>query len=245
MLFLDKSLQLTNVEYYVYQYIINNLEKITYMRIRELAEATHVSTATIQRLCKKFECEGFSEFKIRLKLYIKEQKNNPSILLDISSQIDFFNRVSQPHFQSLIKDAAAILKDKELVIFIGVGSSNVLAKYGALYFSKLYKMAVRIENPTTDPLKHIYNAMLSKACIIALSVSGETREVIHYINEYNFDETPIISITNSSDSTIARLSNVNIPYYINKENIKKQDITSQVPALFILEYLAKVNYINK
>ena len=241
MLFLDRTPDLTDVEYEVYQYIANHLEKTSYMRIREIADVTHTSTATIQRLCSKFECDGFSEFKVRLKLYIKEQKNKrSSVLLDFSSHIDFLNRASQPYFQEQIKKAISILKDKELLIFIGVGSSNVLAEYGALYFASLYQMAVRIEDPITDPIRHLSKEILSRTCIIALSVSGETKEVVKYLSSYNFKDAHIISITNTANSTIAKLSDVNIPYYIPKENMEEQDITSQIPALFILEYLAKV-----
>lgn len=241
MLFLDKTPDLTDVEYQVYQYIACHLEETSYMRIREIAHVTHTSTATIQRLCNKFECDGFSEFKIRLKMYIKEQENKKStVLLDFSSHIDFLNRASQPYFQEQIKKAVTILKDKELLIFIGVGSSNILAEYGALYFSCLYQMAVRIEEPVTDPIRHLSKEIIARTCIIALSVSGETKEVVKYLSNYNFRDTHIISITNSANSTIAKLSDVNIPYYIPKENMEEQDITSQIPTLFILEYLAKV-----
>ena len=58
----------------IYQYICQNGEKVVYMRIRELADETHVSTATIQRFCKKINCDGFSEFKIKLKMYLKQEK---------------------------------------------------------------------------------------------------------------------------------------------------------------------------
>lgn len=37
----------------LYNYISQNSEKVVYMRIRELANETHVSTASILRFCKK------------------------------------------------------------------------------------------------------------------------------------------------------------------------------------------------
>lgn len=241
MLFLDYTPELTTIEYQVYQYVANHLNQTIYMRIRELAVATHTSTATIQRFCDKFECAGFSEFKVRLKLLNKEQKQqNVPVLLDISSHIDFLNRASQPYFQEQIKRAITILKDKELIIFLGVGSSNILAEYGALYFSSLYQMAVRIEDPVTDPIRYLSKEIISRSCVIALSVSGETKEITKYLSNINFHDVDIISITNSADSTISKLSNVNIPYYIPKENMAEQDITSQLPTLFIIEYMAKV-----
>src|SRR5699024_11488415 len=56
----------------LYNYIAGNMDKVAYMRIRELADATHVSTTTILRFCRKVGCEGFSEFKVRIKMQIEE-----------------------------------------------------------------------------------------------------------------------------------------------------------------------------
>lgn len=60
----------------LYNYISQNSEKVAYMRIRELANETHVSTATILRFCRKVHCNGFSEFKIKLKMSLEEKKKN-------------------------------------------------------------------------------------------------------------------------------------------------------------------------
>ena len=45
--------------------------------------------------------------------------------------------------------------EKELIIFIGVGSSNVVAEYGSLYFSSLFNMAIRIEDPSNYPINYL------------------------------------------------------------------------------------------
>ena len=64
----------------LYEYIMNNSKKVIYMRIRELAAEAHVSTTTILRFCKKLNCDGFSEFKLKFKMYIEE--NNIEVLGD-------------------------------------------------------------------------------------------------------------------------------------------------------------------
>lgn len=240
MLFLEKMPDLTNVEYQIYLYVSNHLKETTYMRIRELASATHTSTATIQRFCNKFDCEGFSEFKVRLKLYINQQNSNKSVMLfDTTTYIDFLQRAMQPHFHSIIEEATELLRDKDLIIFLGVGSSNIMAEYGSLYFTSLFQMAVRFQDPVTDPFFYMSEEIVSRSCIIALSVSGETREIIKYLSDFKLRSADIISITNSTNNSVAKLSTINIPYYIQKENIGEQDITSQIPTLYIIELLAK------
>ena len=47
---------------YILQHL-NDLDKIT---ISTLAKETFTSNSTIIRFCKKFDCEGFSDFKIKL-----------------------------------------------------------------------------------------------------------------------------------------------------------------------------------
>ena len=64
---------LNELELSLYSYIMMNRKKVMYMRIRELADEAHVSTTTILRFCKKLKCEGFSEFKVRFKMYIEEE----------------------------------------------------------------------------------------------------------------------------------------------------------------------------
>ena len=64
---------LNNLELSLYEYIMKNKKKVIYMRIRELADEAHVSTTTILRFCKKLNCEGFSEFKVKFKMYIERK----------------------------------------------------------------------------------------------------------------------------------------------------------------------------
>ncbi|MGM0217738.1 hypothetical protein IGI43_000836 [Enterococcus sp. AZ126] len=126
-----------------------------------------------------------------------------------------------------------------MVIFIGIGTSNIVAEYGALYFSSLFNMAIRIEDPNNYPINYLSSTLAKKMCIIALSVSGETNEIITYLNHLNLSDSSIISVTNNSKSTIARLADINIPYYISIEKIDQSDVTTQIPAIFIIEKLAK------
>lgn len=241
MLFLDHSVELSDIDLTIYKYVLQNMPQVIYMRIRELAAATHTSTASIQRFCRKFECDGFTEFKVRLKLYSQQEtaKTTPA-QVDPGMYINFFERVNKPDFQRSIQAAVKLLRQCELVLFIGVGSSNVMAEYGSLYFSSMFHMAVRIEDPVTYPQRYFPKSLLDKTCVIALSVSGETPEVISYLSNINFRNSHTISITNTASSTVARLTDVNIATYINKENYVEQDVTSQVPCVFTLEYIAKL-----
>lgn len=56
MIFTYKQIaNLNDTETNIYQYIIKNLDEVLKMSVRDLANQTYVSTATIMRFCKKVE----------------------------------------------------------------------------------------------------------------------------------------------------------------------------------------------
>ena len=67
-----------NLEMLVYNYVMEHRHEVQYMTIRELAEAVHVSTSTVVRFCKKAGCDGYSEFRVQFKMFLKEEKEHKS-----------------------------------------------------------------------------------------------------------------------------------------------------------------------
>lgn len=49
----------------------------------------------------------------------------------------------------------------------------------------------------------------------------------------------IISIINNTLSTIAKISDLNITYYVTAEFFEEYNITTQVPVVYILESMAR------
>lgn len=241
------------LEISLYNYICKNEDKVVYMRIRELADETHVSTSTILRFCRKLNCEGFSEFKTKIKLHLEETKKTTINNIE-HSLMEFFERISQGNIAEHIKKAAQVVTKSTNVIFIGTGSSGIMAEYGARYFSSIGKFSMHIR----DPYFPIHAKYISDSVAIALSVSGETPAIVTHINQLKGQGIEVISITNSKYSTISKISDINIPYYVTEERFendignnpnyvtggefKYSDITTQVPVVYILESIAREVY---
>jgi len=221
----------------LYNYIIQNSDKVAYMRIRELADETHVSTATILRFCRKANCEGFSEFKVKLKMHLEEKKKT-IIKSPQHSLVEFFERTLKGELEEKIKNAANLVNQADNVIFIGIGSSGILAEYGARYFSSLGKFSMYIK----DPHFPIHSKLRTNSVIIALSVSGETNFTITHLHQLKQEGSKIISITNNKLSTVSKISDLNISYYVTEEFIEEANITTQVPVVYILESMAREIY---
>src|SRR5690625_1578715 len=135
MLFLDYVPELNQIELDIYNYISHNLDLVALMTMRELAEVTHVSKTTIWRFCKKFNCEGYTDFKFKLKNYIEQKKSEPSYQdVDETVLINFLQRSSDEILESRIQEATSLLLNKEFVVFIGEGTSKLIAEYGETYF---------------------------------------------------------------------------------------------------------------
>ncbi|MFD0049862.1 MurR/RpiR family transcriptional regulator [Actinomycetes bacterium NPDC127524] len=222
------------LEYSLYNYITQHANKVIYMRIRELADETHVSTSTILRFCRKNDCEGFSEFKVKLKMYLEKRDDN-NLKSTHHALSEFVERTLKGGFESYIQESSHLIAQSGSVIFLGIGSSGIMAEYGARYFSSLGKFSLYIK----DPFFPIHNKLLENSITIAMSVSGETHEIINLIKKLKEKGSTIISITNQKNCTIANISDLNISYYVTEEYIEESNITSQIPVVYILESIAR------
>ena len=225
----------TDVEILIYNYIMQNSQNIRYMTIRELADAVHVSTSAIMRFCKKLDCEGYAEFKVQFKMHLEEIKEKQP-LNDISEIIHYFQSVNNEEFEQNISPVAQLVSQAKQIIFVGIGTSGILGKYGARYFSNIGKFSYFID----DPFYPNIGGISDDAVVIMLSVSGETEQTLNLARFFLQQRCTLVSITNSTNSTLAKMSQYNLSYYMtNQKNQKEYDITTQVPVVFILESIGR------
>lgn len=121
---------LNDLELEVYKYVVRNADKVCYMRIREFADAAHVSTSTILRFCKKAGCDGYAEFKIRLRQHL-EQAKQPPVKDDVSEVIDFLKKTCSAEFEQKLDMLTRVIFQARHIFFAGSGSSGLRGIYGA------------------------------------------------------------------------------------------------------------------
>lgn len=227
--------KLNDTELIVYNYIVKNVNKVLNMNIRELALESHVSTATITRFCHKLDCDGFVEFKIELKRF-NEVNKMPEIDDEITMLNQFFEYSKGKEFQDNINEAVNYIIDSNFVVCLGIGQSGSMAKYAARFFSNIGYYSQYIDGPFYPPPTDHFE----KCLLIAFSNSGETKEVIDQLRLYRGVQSRIISITNESNSTIAKMADLTIPYFIKKVILPStKNISSQVPVVYIIERICR------
>lgn len=124
--------QFTETEHHLYRYIMDNRDKVMFMRVRELSEVTHVSPASIVRFTRKLGCEGFSEFKVKLKQEAtREVKKKTADTVEVLEE--FFERTMNRDYDHVLDAAAEIINEADLVVFFGIGTSGILAEYGSRF----------------------------------------------------------------------------------------------------------------
>ncbi len=247
MFTIEKIQGLNELEMAVYQYVIQHQSAIPYMRIRELASEAHVSSTTILRFCKKLGCDGYAEFKLKMKEYIGQQ-NVVQVPEDLSELKAFLERIETPAFQKKLDEAASMIAKADRVLCVGVSNSGYIAQYAARYFSTFGKFSMAVTDPFY-PVWQLNDSITTVALIF--SISGEVAQTIQITNQLKRHMCQIIGITNSEKSTVSQLSDLNLAHYITMRRGKTDvdftqpqiesiiDYSSQVPALIVAETLAK------
>lgn len=184
---------LNDLELEVYKYVVRNTDKVCYMRIREFADAAHVSTSTILRFCKKAGCDGYAEFKIRLRQHL-EQAKQPPVKDDVSEVIDFLKKTCSAEFEQKLDMLTRVIFQARHIFFVGSG------------------------------------------------MSGKSRDTIGHVMRFKEQNCQILSVTNTENCTIAKLSDYNLAYYVTYERLGVYDVTTQLPAMSIVERLGKKLY---
>lgn len=222
------------LEMQVYTYILEHKHEIRTMTIRALAEAAHVSTATVSRFCKKTGCQGYSEFKAQFRLYLSQgKKQQPEI--DLKEIQRFFEEFHTEAYQKKVSQVVEEIQRCEHLLFMGIGTSGILGKYGARYFSNLGKYSQFIEDPF-----YPINMDLDHTLVIILSVSGETEQVNEMAGRMKEHCCRLVSITNRASNTLGRLCDHNLTYYVADRKIGEHvNISTQVPVMFLLETLGR------
>ena len=227
----------TELDLAVYDCIIKNRGRMSRMPIKELAAMAHVSTATVLRFCRKCGADGYSEFKLRYREHFEGKRD---ALKDdgVSELQSFVNRIRSEDFQECLKAAYQYLRKSRCTIFIGVGSSGMLGKYGARYFSNVGRFSLFID----DPWLPILQDLSEDTVTIALSESGMTSQTVTIASQLQERGSKLISITNNGNSVLARMADCNISYHVAEALVNERNVTTQIPVIYILETLAKKLY---
>lgn len=222
---------LNETETYVYNYVVKNTKKVLNESIRELANDTHVSTATIMRFCKKMGCEGFTELKYRLKENVEIQETKED---DANNQFDsFIERVESSDYLESIRRAAEIIKQSDLILTLGIGTTGDFAKYTSRLLSGMGYCCYGVDG-AAYPVQRVTEG--HQGVIIAFYESLQKKLLFEEIYRYKNKNYMIIMLTNTNVGSMEHLCDEVI--HISDGSVMLGKIHSGIPMLYAVEKLA-------
>ncbi|AGF55523.1 RpiR family glv operon transcriptional regulator [Clostridium saccharoperbutylacetonicum] len=186
--------KLNENDIYILKYVLKSKIQCCNLGINELAKRCNVSKTTILRCIKKLEFEGYSEFKVHLKLeesnvYSESEEDNniEKLITDINQTINYFKNRDFTKICKLIYEA-------EKVFVYGTGApQRVVAQALKQTFFAVNKYLYVIEGE--GEFEGLTDKVGEKDLIIIISLSGNTASLEKYTNKLSLKGIEYVSIT--------------------------------------------------
>lgn len=222
---------LNETETYVYNYVVKNTKKVLSESIRELANDTHVSTATVMRFCKKMGCEGFTELKYRLKENVEVQKTKED---DVNDQFDdFIEKVKSSDYLDSIHRAAEIIKRFDLILTLGIGTTGDFAKYASRLLSHEDYYCYGVDG-ADYPVHRVLKG--HQGVVIAFYERLQKKLLFEEIYRYKNKNYMIIMLTKDNMGSMEHVCDEVI--HVSDGSVMLGKIHSGIPMLYAIEMLA-------
>lgn len=157
------------------------------------------------------------------------------MIKEIFEQKETIHRAINQNESEILKIAEAITRAQGTFL-IGCGTAHKVAVVGEYFFSKIAKRHVNTVVASEFPLFHDF--LQPESLVIAISQSGETADVIEAIEAARAAGSRVLSIVNSENSTIARMSDFSLKINagVEKAVASTKAATSQIAVLMLLAF---------
>jgi len=248
---IEQQKNFTEAEIKISNYILNNLSKISLMTIKEVAEASQVSQASVVRFCKMLGIRGFPEFKLELnkEITIRESKDFNIVRKDrigkLSPKEVFINTleldtmavnqlINTLDLKSVLKSVDLILNANTIVVY-GVGASAIVAQ-DIVY--KFIKLGLNVDfNQDFHFMLSIILNMKKNDIFIAVSTTGETQEIIELSKFAKERGAVVISITSLQKSTLIKYTDIALYTPVLEEYFRVANMATRISQLAVVDVL--------
>ena len=241
--------KMTAVERSVADFFIGNKDDMDFSS-KNISRVLYVSEATLSRFSQKCGYKGYREFIFSYERDLKFEQKSEGTEKDVGL---FAHRV-QNSYQKLLQENFRILDEEQVrrvagmlnvskrVLIFGIGNSGYAAEEFQLRFMRI-GMDV---NAVTDSHMMKIGAALAgeETLVIAITLSGETAEVLESIRIAKSRGASIICITAVSGSSVAKESQEVIQVAALKNLDTGTKISPQFSILAIMDVLYSYYFAN-
>lgn len=241
----------SDLEKKIADYLIEHKEDVIHMNLKELAEATYTSTATISRFCKKLGEKSFNDFRVHFAEITQSQTfstinfNKP--FLQDNSKNEICHNVGEIYKQTIegtnqvldmneLEKAVDYIDKANIIDLFAVGDSFLSAlmfEHKMTYVNKLVNLKII---PTEQTQQALHTTKNSVALII--SYSGQTNEIKPIVERIKINGGTIIAITSLNDSYLRKKADICLTM-CSKENIinKIGTFSSKISSDYIIDLI--------
>jgi DNA-binding MurR/RpiR family transcriptional regulator len=235
-------------EQLVADFVLSSLEEISFLSQHEIAEATKVSVATVNRFCTTIGCEGFRDFQIRLAQSVAvslqylggpngDQSESGQLVTQVfSTLVDTLTLARTQLDGQPIEQATDVLANANRIAFLGVGggSANV-AREGA---NRFFRLGIPSEAHSDGYLQRMLSSTLTEGdVLVAISSSGQPAELLDSVTIAKQYGATTLSLTKTG-SDLAQLADISIQIDIPEDQDIYKPSASRLVYIAIVDVLA-------
>lgn len=186
---------LTNVEKTIADFFINNREGQK-LSSKIVSDKLFVSEASLSRFAKKCGYKGFREFIYEYEKNISRYNKEDISNLVINTYQDLLDSCHSMTDKKQMKKVAHLLTTSKKVCVFGMGSSGIAAEEIHLRFMRL---GLNIEAVyDSHRIKMLASLADENTVIIAISLSGKTKEVLQGVGIAKANGAKVVMITSNN-----------------------------------------------
>jgi len=240
----------TPVERLVGDYILENTEEIPHLSIKELAQASKTSDASVLRFCKTMGYSGYRNFIVNISAAVGSRDDEMKVqytdiqpgdeLSTIIANISLNNRKSIDDTMSVIdrgeiEKAVNILRECKRIAFFGVGASGLIAMDGEQKFSRINKIC----HAYRDGHSQLTAATLLSEDDVAIFISnsGTAIEILDALEIAQKNSVTCIAITKYTKSLLAERADIVLSISTPELTIRSGAMGSRIAMLNVIDIL--------
>lgn len=207
---------LSRVEKSLADLILTDPRRFITCSMAELSRAAGVSQGSINNFAKKYSDGGFAALKLRVAECVPEYEEQPfavvesekgvraAMELKIREAAAAFANTLEINDEAVLRRTAERIMAAEKVELYGVFQSAIVAKDFCYGLIQLGIPAAFVE----DALMSAVSASMlnEKSLVIAISATGQTKEVIDTVELARRNGTPVVCLTANKASLLARMA---------------------------------------
>lgn len=231
--------------------VLEDPHRFARLPVRELAERAHVSKPTVVRFCRSMGYDGLADFKLKLAGNVAEgvpfvhrsvdvdDKTSDVLVKVIDNSVAAFlqyrNAANPAAIEQAVKAITSTWQRKQRLEIYGVGNSGVVAQDAQ---HKFFRLGISSQATSDTHIQTMGATMLRPGdCLIVISNSGRTRELVDVAHIARHQGATVIAIT-SSHTPLSDSSHI----LLAADNLEGSDLYSPMASrllhLLIIDILA-------